>query len=549
MQLRLLLGVHCAAHGQALGQFGVDRQRLGQLRHQRADGLGCHGVQQATLQRDHEGDLRGRRLRRQAGLRQRGPDAAPARHLGVHFGVELGAETGEQFQLQKLGVFQAQRAHRFAHQRRLRFAAHAAHAQARVHRGQLPEVKLLGVEHDLAIGDGDQVGRDVGGQVAGFGLGNRQGGERTAAALGREHGGALQQAGMQVEHIAGVGFAAGWLLHQQRQLAVGGGVFAQIVHDHQGVLPSIAEILRHRKTGKRCQPLQAGRGGAGRDHKNATLGRAQALHGVDHRGRRLRLLPDRDVDTDQLAVALGQKRVHRHRGFAGAPVADDELALTAPEREQGIDGQRAGVHRLAHQGAVDDGGRRALGGQKALMLDGRAAVERSAQRVHHPAQQARPHRHLHHTASPGHRLPGAYPVGFIEQDAGNVVVLQAGGIAHAAFGKVQQFVEAHIGQAGDLGNAIGHAVHPADFFKTRGGRWLGGNASPGGGAPWREVGRKLGREGRCVLAHVAVACISALAAASSAAQLCESTPCSKCSSAPRSKAGWVSSVRCTLTPS
>jgi len=97
----------------------------------------------------------------------------------------------------------------------------------------------VGIEHDLPVGDRDQVGRDIGGEIAGIGLGDRQCGQRAAAEFGRQFRRALEQARMQVEYVTGIRLAAGWLAGQQRQLAVGGGVLGQIVDDDQRVLAVI----------------------------------------------------------------------------------------------------------------------------------------------------------------------------------------------------------------------------------------------------------------------------------------------------------------------
>src|SRR3546814_1638351 len=59
-----------------------------------------------------------------------------------------------------------------------------------------------GLQEDLAVGDRDHVGRDVGRDVAGLGLDDGERGQR-ARAVGVIHlGRALEQARMQVEHVA-----------------------------------------------------------------------------------------------------------------------------------------------------------------------------------------------------------------------------------------------------------------------------------------------------------------------------------------------------------
>ena len=47
-------------------------------------------------------------------------------------------------------------------------------------------------------------------------------------------------------------------------------------------------------------------------------------------------------------------------GLAGAPVADDQLALAAPDRDHGVDGLEPGLERLLHRAAIDHARRVAL---------------------------------------------------------------------------------------------------------------------------------------------------------------------------------------------
>src|SRR4051794_4440958 len=97
--------------------------------------------------------------------------------------VDHGAEAGEDFQLQKLRVFEAQTLRERLENRRLRLSAYARNALADVDSGLLVFVEEAGVEINLPVGDGNQVRRNVGAHISGLRLRNRQGGERTAAAL------------------------------------------------------------------------------------------------------------------------------------------------------------------------------------------------------------------------------------------------------------------------------------------------------------------------------------------------------------------------------
>ena len=65
-----------------------------------------------------------------------------------------------------------------------------------------------------------------------------------------------------------------------------------------------------------------------------------------HLGDRRLLLADRDVDADHVLALLVDDRIDRDRGLAGLAIADDQLALTAADRDHRVDGLDARRHRL-----------------------------------------------------------------------------------------------------------------------------------------------------------------------------------------------------------
>ena len=68
-----------------------------------------------------------------------------------------------------------------------------------------------------------------------------------------------------------------------------------------------------------------------------------------HAGDRGVLLPDGDVDAEDVAALLVDDGVDRDRRLPGLPVADDQLPLPAPDRHHRVDGLEPGLHRLAHR--------------------------------------------------------------------------------------------------------------------------------------------------------------------------------------------------------
>ena len=120
-------------------------------------------------------------------------------------------------------------------------------------------VEQVGFQEDLAVGDGNHVRRDVGGHVAGLGLDDRQSGQGTAAVVFGDAGGTLQQTAVEIEHVAGIRFAAGWALQDQGHLAVGDGVLGKVIEHDEGVLALVHEPLADGATGVRGEVLHSPR--------------------------------------------------------------------------------------------------------------------------------------------------------------------------------------------------------------------------------------------------------------------------------------------------
>src|SRR5690606_17900029 len=98
-----------------------------------------------------------------------------------------------------------------------------------VHCGALVGVEQVGLQEDLAVGDGDHVRRDVGGNVVRLGLDQRESGHRAGTQLVRELCATLKQTGVQVEDVTGVCLTSRRTTQQQRHGAVGFGLLRQVI--------------------------------------------------------------------------------------------------------------------------------------------------------------------------------------------------------------------------------------------------------------------------------------------------------------------------------
>ena len=247
--------------------------------------------------------------------------------------------------------------------------ADARDRDADVQRGPLAGVEQVGLEEDLAVGDRDDVGRDVGRHVAGLGLDDRQRRQRAAAVLVVQPRGALEQPAVEVEDVARVGLAAGRAAQQQRHLAVRPGVLAEVVVDAQGVLDQalgrhldavLHDLLAHRHARVRGEVLERGGILGAGDDDDRVLHRAVLLEHGHGLGDGRQLLADRHVDADEALALLVDDRVDRDRGLARLAVADDQLALATADRDQRVDRLDAGLDRGVDRLADDDAGGDAL---------------------------------------------------------------------------------------------------------------------------------------------------------------------------------------------
>ena len=335
--------------------------------------------------------------------------------------------------------------------------------------GRMPGVEEVGLEEDLAVGDGDDVRGDVGRDVAGLGLDDGQRGEAASALLGVELGRALEQAAVQIEDVAGIGLAAGGPAQEQRDLAVGRGLLGEVVVDAEGVLAVVAEVLAD-GAARVGGDVEEGRGvgGGGADHDGVLHGPV-LLEGADDLGHRRVLLPDGHVDADDALALLVDDRVEGHRGLAGLAVADDELALAAADGDHGVDGLEARLQRLFHRAAVDDPGGDALDGSEPRGLDRALAVEGQTEGVHHPPHHRFAHGHGHDALRALDLVAFLDEVGLAQEHDAHRVFLEVHGEARHPVGQLEQLARHAVVEAVDPGDAVADLQDGAHLRHVDGG--------------------------------------------------------------------------------
>src|SRR3981081_3974217 len=233
----------------------------------------------------------------------------------------------------------------------------------------------------------------------------------------------------------------------------------------------VAEIFPHGAAGERRQVLhRRGVGGGGGDH-DGIVERALLLQHLDELGDGRALLADGDIDAVELdgLVARGVERllvedgVERDRGLAGLAVADDQFALAAADRDQRVHRLEAGRHRLMYRFARNDAGRLDVDAGALLGLDRALAVDRIAERVDHPAEQALADRHVHDRAGALDGLAFLDLAVVAEDHDADIVGLEIERHPAHAVLELDHLAGLHVVEAVDAGDAVADRQHLADF--------------------------------------------------------------------------------------
>ena len=288
-------------------------------------------------------------------------------------------------------------------------------------------------------------------------------------------GGAFQQPAVKVEHVAGIRFAARRPLQHQRHLPVGDGVFGQIVVDDQRVHAVVHEPFADGGAGKRREVLAGRRVRGRRRQDDRVRHRAGLVEDGDQPGDRRLLLTDRDVDAVErpevlvapclrLAVQprLADDRVDADRRLARRAIADDQLALTAADRNHRVDRHDAGLHRLADRPAPHDAGRDFLDRVGGVAGDRPFSVDRLAEHVHDAAEQSLADRHLQQLAGRADLVALLQRRVVAEDDDADVGFLEAQRQAGDAVAEVEHLVEHDVAETFDTGDAVADLANDAD---------------------------------------------------------------------------------------
>src|SRR5579863_6856685 len=377
--------------------------------------------------------------------------------------IEIGAELRERRQFAVLRKIEFERRAHLLHRLDGRRKPYARNRQADVYCRTHAGVEQVGLKKDLTIGNGDHVGGNVRRHVSGLRLDDGKSSQRSTAPLLAELGSAFEETRMEIEHVAGVRFAARGTAQQQRNLAVGHGVLGEIVVHHQRMLAVVAEVLAQ-GAGSVGREIKHGRGLGGRGgHDDGVAHGAVLREGLHHLGDGGAFLADGAVDADEVVLGVVDDGVEQNRGLAGLPVADDQLALAAADGDHGVNGLETGGHRLTNPLAVNDAGGEALDGKRLIGGDGPLVIDRLPERVHYATNHGVAHRHGENLARPLDLFAFLEFGELAKDDGAYLVFLKRERQPGNAVRETEQFAGHDLVEPVQAGNAIAQRHDGPDF--------------------------------------------------------------------------------------
>ena len=274
---------------------------------------------------------------------------------------------------------------------------------------------------------------------------------------------------MEVEDVARVCLTARRAAQDQRHLAVGHGLLREVVVDNEGVAPRVAEEFADGCAREGGEVLHGSRIGGRGGHDDRILHGSVPAQRLDERRHGRGLLADSHIDavdrvTGLEVAPLVDDRVHGDGRLARLAVADDQLALTAADRDHRIDGLQARLQGFAHRLAEDDARRLAFQRHlDRLPADGTLAVERIAQRRDHPAEQRLTHLDRSRMARPAHEVALLDQVRGSQQHGTDVILLEVHHHGLDAVLELEQFVRFGVPESVDADHSVAHLQRRADL--------------------------------------------------------------------------------------
>ena len=167
----------------------------------------------------------------------------------------------------------------------------------------------------------------------------------------------LQKSGMKVENVTRISLTAWRTADQKRKCTVSHRMFTQVIVDDEYIFSFVHKVFAHGAAGVRRNILQRAGLGSSSGYNGGVVHGAvfgEIFYKSSHSGT---LLADGNVNTDDIFALLVDDRIRSNGGFTGLTVTDDQLTLTAADRDHGVDRFDPGLERFVNGAPFTDTGK------------------------------------------------------------------------------------------------------------------------------------------------------------------------------------------------
>lgn len=296
--------------------------------------------------------------------------------------IKIGTELGKGSNFSVLGQEELEGTGNLLHGLNLGSGTDSRDGKTDVDSGSDTLVEELGLEENLTIGNGNNVGRNVGGHITTLGLNDGKGSKRSSTLSVVHLGGSLKKSGMEVENITGVSLSSGRSSQKKRHLSVGDSLLGKIIEDDQGTHAVVSEVLAHGGTSEGSKVLERSSLGSGGGNNDRVLEGIVLLKSLDKLGDGRSLLANGDVDTVELLLLvltvvpslLVKNSIDGNLGLTGLSITNNQLSLTSANGDKGVDGLKTSLHGLSNGSSGENAGGLDLSSDSEISVDGSLSI-------------------------------------------------------------------------------------------------------------------------------------------------------------------------------
>jgi hypothetical protein len=317
-------------------------------------------------------------------------------------GIEIGTELGEGSNLTVLSQEELQGTGNLLHGLDLGSGTDTGHGKTDVNGGADTLVEELSLQEDLTVGNGNDVGGNVSGDITTLGLNDGKGSEGTTTVLVVHLGSTLEETRVEIEDITGVSLTTRGTTEQQRHLTVGDGLLGKVIVDDDGVAAVVTEPFTHGTASEGSEVLEGSSLGSGSSNDNRVLHGIVLLKGLDELSHGGTLLTDGNVDTVKLLrlvagvvpALLVEHGIESDSGLTSLTVTDDQLTLTTTNGHHGVDTLQTSLDGLVDGATRKDTGSLELGTALGGSVDGTLAIDGVTESINDTAKKLRANRDI-----------------------------------------------------------------------------------------------------------------------------------------------------------